>query len=447
MNSRKYYWILYFSFFIFIFTLLLNNAIYEFNHYYDNTNGSKISIYFNEYINEVWIDTKAVKQVFGSIPTSYYTMINQEILSSRGSSNVNVYGVGGSFDTFYRFYLEYGGFLREEDLINQEYIVVIDQRTAFQLFNKIDVVGDTLTIFGRQFTVVGVIKEEATLLAETINNDQMAVFIPYTLMEVLYEKPLAIKAIEIFNKDLSVYDVEERLKSVGLGLSGLHIESKKIENYKVLQRNKITLFFMTGITTIYILKFIKHIIKGLINSIKEQLKNNYPLETSKKEIKGIMIGLLKISLLIAMLFFLWNRASFDLYIEPSKIANDPTNFKEAYLIFLEALKARLHPQKNVLLPPISVQNYYRNLSSSSTMFSLISGLVIFNLLIKERFVSLELWLVHFSKITKIIIITSGLTIATLLLIGLPISISISQWLILYCCLVFISIYSLLVHPN
>ena len=59
-------------------------------------------------------------------------------------------------------YTALGSALKTADVENASYVTVLAYNTAEELFGKADVVGEQLTIGGRNFLVVGVLEEDTS---------------------------------------------------------------------------------------------------------------------------------------------------------------------------------------------------------------------------------------------------------------------------------------------
>ena len=92
---------------------------------------------------------------------SYCSFIKADINCSHKefdiSSEAAVYAVGGNFKAFHPFEYMSGGFLPVESV--DKYQIVLNDELAWKFFSSYDVVGERVTLWNREFTVIGVVKE------------------------------------------------------------------------------------------------------------------------------------------------------------------------------------------------------------------------------------------------------------------------------------------------
>ena len=102
-------------------------------------------------------------------------------------ANISLYGATTAYSRVQGLNLKYGRFLKETDIANASYVVVLSYSTAEELFGKPEVVGETLTIDGRSFLIVGVLDEDDSLLASMIGG--YSVYAPFTVESRMADMP------------------------------------------------------------------------------------------------------------------------------------------------------------------------------------------------------------------------------------------------------------------
>jgi putative ABC transport system permease protein len=102
-------------------------------------------------------------------------------------ADVSLYGVTPVYYDIQGLKLKYGRFLKETDLTNGSYVVVLTYSTADELFGKPEVVGESLTINGRSFLIVGVLDEDDSLLASMIGG--YSIYAPFTVESRIADAP------------------------------------------------------------------------------------------------------------------------------------------------------------------------------------------------------------------------------------------------------------------
>ena len=100
---------------------------------------------------------------------------------------VSLYGTTPAYYNVQGLTLAYGRFLKSADVENASYVTVLANNTANELFGKADVVGETLTIGGRNFLVVGVLEEDKSLFASMIGG--YSAYAPFTVESRMADEP------------------------------------------------------------------------------------------------------------------------------------------------------------------------------------------------------------------------------------------------------------------
>ena len=102
-------------------------------------------------------------------------------------ATVSLYGTTPAYLTVQGLDLKYGRFLRTADVENCSYVVVVSYETADELFGKAEVVGETLSIGGRSFLIVGVLEEDDSLFASMIGG--YSIYAPFTVESRMADQP------------------------------------------------------------------------------------------------------------------------------------------------------------------------------------------------------------------------------------------------------------------
>ena len=77
------------------------------------------------------------------------------------SSDADVYAVGGNWRVFHPMEFMAGGFLPVKSV--DRYQVVLNDSLAWKFFSSYDVIGETVNLWGKDYTVIGVVKEHDDL--------------------------------------------------------------------------------------------------------------------------------------------------------------------------------------------------------------------------------------------------------------------------------------------
>lgn len=78
------------------------------------------------------------------------------------SETMTLIGTNGSYEDIQGMELTCGRFLKNTDLENNSYVVVITADTATELLGRVNVEGESISLNGRKFLVIGVLDEDST---------------------------------------------------------------------------------------------------------------------------------------------------------------------------------------------------------------------------------------------------------------------------------------------
>ena len=97
--------------------------------------------------------------------------------------SVTVYGTTAAYAQIQGLELAYGRFLKTADVENSSYVAVLSDEAADELFGRSDVTGQSLSLDGRSFQLVGVLEEGDSMLSTLVSG--LGVYVPYTVAERL----------------------------------------------------------------------------------------------------------------------------------------------------------------------------------------------------------------------------------------------------------------------
>ena len=98
----------------------------------------------------------------------------------RNNSSITVYGTTADYDEIQKLTLSNGRFLTQADETNHTYVAVVNQTTAETLFDTTRVVGESISINGYPFTIIGVLEEEEETVGNT--SERLEAYIPYSVL-------------------------------------------------------------------------------------------------------------------------------------------------------------------------------------------------------------------------------------------------------------------------
>ena len=93
--------------------------------------------------------------------------------------SVTIYGTTAAYYDIQNMQLSLGRWLKNTDVANSSYVCVINHEAAEELIGFEDCVGQTLTLGGMEFTIIGVLKEDKESLTSMITAGTMMAYIPY----------------------------------------------------------------------------------------------------------------------------------------------------------------------------------------------------------------------------------------------------------------------------
>ena len=95
-------------------------------------------------------------------------------------NSVTVYGTTPSYYQIQGLQLSMGRWLKSSDQNSATYVCVLNEAAAEELIGYTDCVGETITLSGVQFTVVGVLQENEDSLTSMLTSGMLMAYIPYS---------------------------------------------------------------------------------------------------------------------------------------------------------------------------------------------------------------------------------------------------------------------------
>lgn len=90
------------------------------------------------------------------------------------------------YDAIRNLSVQYGRFLKQPDIDNRSYVAVIGSDVADELFGTRNVVGETISLDGINFSIVGVLEEKGSTSS---GSSDSRIIIPFTLGERMLQQP------------------------------------------------------------------------------------------------------------------------------------------------------------------------------------------------------------------------------------------------------------------
>lgn len=129
-------------------------------------------------------DIEAAESISQAAPVG---TMNATAKHGYADKRVTVYGTTAAYYNIQGLDLEYGRFLKTTDVDNSSYVAVLSSEAAEGLFGESNAVGESLSIGGRQFLVIGVLSESDSLLSGMMSS--LSVYVPYTVESRMAGQP------------------------------------------------------------------------------------------------------------------------------------------------------------------------------------------------------------------------------------------------------------------
>ena len=97
--------------------------------------------------------------------------------SSTGDETVTVYGTSAAYATIMDLTLAYGRWLKTTDMDNHTNVVILNSGAATQVMGRTDVVGETVSLDGVDYLIVGVLEADDS---DSTTTDTYEAYVPYT---------------------------------------------------------------------------------------------------------------------------------------------------------------------------------------------------------------------------------------------------------------------------
>ena len=107
----------------------------------------------------------------------------QDSVTGKGKNDngdVTVYGTTPLYYDIQGLQLAMGRFIKNTDVDNNTYVCVINETCAEELIGYADCVGDTISLNGTKYTVVGVVADNENSLTAVFSSGTMVAYVPYT---------------------------------------------------------------------------------------------------------------------------------------------------------------------------------------------------------------------------------------------------------------------------
>ena len=123
------------------------------------------------------------------------------------NATVTVYGTTAAYEEIQGLQLSMGRFLKTTDVDNASYVCVINQDTAETLVGYTDCVGQTISLNGVKFTVVGVLADNDDNLTAAVTSGSCVAYMPLPTLVKLTDS-VSLDVTTFYAAAASGYDVD-----------------------------------------------------------------------------------------------------------------------------------------------------------------------------------------------------------------------------------------------
>ena len=137
------------------------------------------------------------------------------------SDTMTLIGTTGSYAQIQNMELAYGRFIMNADVENHTYVTVLTYDTAVELLGRADVTGESVSLNGKSFLVIGVLSEESSssltggnMLSSSSDEDSETTvnlegYIPFSTMTRMADNILAVTQFYVSAADSETLDYAE----------------------------------------------------------------------------------------------------------------------------------------------------------------------------------------------------------------------------------------------
>lgn len=134
------------------------------------------------------------------------------------NGTMNIYATNGSYMNIMELDLSAGRFLKNTDIDNNSYVIVISADTATEFFGHINAEGESISLGGKSFKVVGVLAEDESNTTTVVSSDSdddstenvtLEGYIPYTTLSKIGNTSSEITQFYVSSTDEDTLDNTE----------------------------------------------------------------------------------------------------------------------------------------------------------------------------------------------------------------------------------------------
>ena len=223
-----------------------------------------------------------------------------------------LYGTTGPYKEIQGLSLASGRFLLSPDVDNSSYVAVLSYDAAVELVGSAQAEGETVTLNGRSFTIIGVLEKNETM-SSSVGSDgdsssvTLEVYIPYTTMSKLVDDVLYVNQfVASANSENSMDAAELTLTEMMMSRFGQDEDAFSIQNQSAIMEtmnsvNKTMTLMLGGIAAISLLVGGIGIMNIMLVSVTERTREIGIRKAVGAGRKSIMAQFLMEALMISLI--------------------------------------------------------------------------------------------------------------------------------------------------
>lgn len=133
---------------------------------------------------------------------------NGTVKYARNNASATLYGTTGAYYDIRGLSLAKGRFLKNADISQGTFVVVINTTAAEELFGNTNVVGEIISIDGYHFTVIGVLEEEDTAIGN--QSERLEAYIPFNVLSKIKGTSREVSSFYVSSADENSMDYVEK---------------------------------------------------------------------------------------------------------------------------------------------------------------------------------------------------------------------------------------------
>lgn len=430
--------------FLFIFSLIFSQSIYLYIQDLNSSVGyEKLVITLKEKLPaERGFDIRQINEmnrIVSQEMATYYSFNDSVVSSRQASRQIQVYGVLGNYNEFNRVQLTQGSFIDENDNRLKRNVAVIEDRAADSLFRSEDVIGLEIEVYNRKFVIIGVVSTECTKIEKLLDTKKPSIYIPINTLDDLvpgaYIGNIEYRDTE---KNLDIDFIRDKISLMGKDSDDFIVEDLNIVGTQQRQKYDI-LIFILGVYSIYVLiRLIASIIKYIISYSKSSL-NDYYFFTMIRNGKRVYIkGTLAILGIITLGIFIWNRISFSFYIVPNKIPDNPASIIQILNMLTRSITEFINYNYAYPIYIIQASNFFQKINTIVFFLGLVFEILYLSYIKRRKSGKIKDDINFLLSMGIYLVISVLLSIFLIYLLGLSVTISFLDILILWISFIIIS---------